>query len=631
MLLDTYDVPNRDLSLDSYYHNITYLYTHKKIEGYDHDDASNVYALCQDPQQISESDLQLLQHLIEKFTHVNTGPAKLRQVFEKLSIKSKNALIAGNAQLDSFHNYLHVKRQVETDFEYVLTQIVPSSPKTLTLIVGNVGDGKSHLLSVMQTRHEAMFEKFAIHIHNDATESFDPAKTALETMADVLAPFNDVNIHDGHDYHLIVAINMGVLVNFSRYISAEASQFSEFLTFLNASKILTDADVPGDKKEIFQILTFRDSPFYELADNKVSSSLITELLHKITQETTDNPFWQAYQQDRQAHRTDIVLTNYEILLNPKVQACLVRLLTGIQIQFQQILSMRQILNFFHDIIVPPTNQTTNFKALMPYLLFEGQRRSSILAAVSALDPAANQNQLIDNFNSRIFNTLNYEAEVKHIFNQNGLNIGIFTTFFNNLSHYQSKVDAQLNHTYRINFFLRVLFLLDDENPAFATPAYTDFIQALGQAEQGRFTKELQTAFQQGILNWNGKTKNGYMLKSRTHHNLAIKVSFRLRDKQPIQRDKANIVIFAQITNANSEIEDCKVVIDYKVFSLLIKIQNGYIIRNDDIENAVDFDKFVQRLVGDSQTDAVIITDPELPHQYKLEKGMFGFILEDANE
>ena len=78
------------------------------------------------------------------------------------------------------------------------------------MLSGSVGDGKSHLLSYMKYKHPDLMENFSIH--NDATESFDPNLTAIETLNKVLEPFSDENINESNE-KLILAINLGILSN----------------------------------------------------------------------------------------------------------------------------------------------------------------------------------------------------------------------------------------------------------------------------------------------------------------------------------------------------------------------------------------------------------------------------------
>ncbi|WP_284692644.1 DNA phosphorothioation-dependent restriction protein DptF, partial [Peribacillus frigoritolerans] len=57
---------------------------------------------------------------------------------------------------------------------------------------GSVGDGKSHLLAYLKNKYPDLVNKFMIH--NDATESFDPQKSSLDTLAEILKPFSDEKI-----------------------------------------------------------------------------------------------------------------------------------------------------------------------------------------------------------------------------------------------------------------------------------------------------------------------------------------------------------------------------------------------------------------------------------------------------
>ena len=83
------------------------------------------------------------------------------------------------------------------------------------MLCGSVGDGKSHLIAYLNSNHPEIMSNFKIH--NDATESFDPDKTAIDTLAKVLNEFDDNHI-DSSNEKLILAINLGVLNNFMELI-----------------------------------------------------------------------------------------------------------------------------------------------------------------------------------------------------------------------------------------------------------------------------------------------------------------------------------------------------------------------------------------------------------------------------
>lgn len=126
--------------------------------------------------------------------------------------KSSSDSIDNVDSFDDFKEYMHVVRDAEVDLRAVLQRVNASTKKTLILLCGSAGDGKSHLLSYMKNYDtENLLENYVIH--NDATESNAPDKTAIDTLHEVLSGFRDDNLEQSGQ-NIILAINLGVLSNF---------------------------------------------------------------------------------------------------------------------------------------------------------------------------------------------------------------------------------------------------------------------------------------------------------------------------------------------------------------------------------------------------------------------------------
>ena len=121
-------------------------------------------------------------------------------IAELSKLRKKSIESVGNVtSFDEFKKYLHVLRPIETELRNLLKKITESNQKTLVLLCGSAGDGKSHLMSYL--RHadsEHLLDSF--ELYNDATESSAPELTFDETLAERLAPFNDENYQiNDHD------------------------------------------------------------------------------------------------------------------------------------------------------------------------------------------------------------------------------------------------------------------------------------------------------------------------------------------------------------------------------------------------------------------------------------------------
>lgn len=99
--------------------------------------------------------------------------------------KSSSDSIDNTEKFDDFKKYMHVTRTAEEDLKAILRNVNAGNKKTLVLLCGSAGDGKSHLLSYLKNSDEEhLIENYTIF--NDATESSAPSKTAIETLNELL-------------------------------------------------------------------------------------------------------------------------------------------------------------------------------------------------------------------------------------------------------------------------------------------------------------------------------------------------------------------------------------------------------------------------------------------------------------
>ena len=126
--------------------------------------------------------------------------------------KSSSDSIDNVEKFDQFKSYMHVVRKMEEDLKGLLRKVNASGKKTLVLLCGSAGDGKSHLLSYLKNLDEEhLIDDY--FVYNDATESSAPSKTAIETLNEFLSDYIDENLAS-LGQNVILAINLGVLSNF---------------------------------------------------------------------------------------------------------------------------------------------------------------------------------------------------------------------------------------------------------------------------------------------------------------------------------------------------------------------------------------------------------------------------------
>lgn len=68
--------------------------------------------------------------------------------------KSSAESIDSDKSFNDFKKYMHVGRDVEDDLKKLLRKVNQSQRKTLVLLCGSAGDGKSHMLSYLKNSDE---------------------------------------------------------------------------------------------------------------------------------------------------------------------------------------------------------------------------------------------------------------------------------------------------------------------------------------------------------------------------------------------------------------------------------------------------------------------------------------------
>ena len=86
--------------------------------------------------------------------------------------KSSSDAVDNEEVFSAFKMYMHIHRSLEDDLIAKIKQAKERTGKSLILVCGNVGDGKSHVISYLKHTHSDLLDGF--RIHNDATESRSP-------------------------------------------------------------------------------------------------------------------------------------------------------------------------------------------------------------------------------------------------------------------------------------------------------------------------------------------------------------------------------------------------------------------------------------------------------------------------
>ncbi|MFC0116915.1 DNA phosphorothioation-dependent restriction protein DptF [Pseudoalteromonas xiamenensis] len=265
---------------------------------------------------------------------------------EALSVMSKSSRYAVSTEhqqsnqslLDEIKSYLYIKMPIETDVENCLKSFGANERKVLFLC-GSSGDGKSELL----TKFKSQYDK-RIRFHLDATHSFSPKGTAIQTLDNLFSEFESLD-QSGQTlirYPLVVGINTGMMAN---YVDEGGCQFirDTFSEYLK-SKSCSAPHV--------HFIDFEHYPKYEIVQDGYKAEFASKLLARVTSKTDENKLRFLLERERQLypHESAQLIANFELLSIPSVQRAIVDLLFKARLIRDQFLTARALLDFIHELL-----------------------------------------------------------------------------------------------------------------------------------------------------------------------------------------------------------------------------------------------------------------------------------------
>lgn len=535
-----------------------------------------------------------------------------KETLDKLSINSKEAVIDGTYNnLDAFKDYLHIDRKVEKVLENMVLNSIDSKFSKLILISGNVGDGKSHMLAKLYQKLPEQMNH--VEVRNDATESNFLSKTWIEELSDFLTPFSDSELEKaGNKCIKIVAINLGVL---SRFIQEKGHNFSLLKSFVIDKGIIEHLNYNNsyNDESYFQFVNLADFKLFELTESTFHSSIIRGILDKITAHSDSNPIYNAFNQYYLNHPYQdscILRNNFLQLSKDEIKDSLTSIIVYILIKDKLILSIRDLLNFIYDLLVPFAYQSLSsdqIKAKKDYLdqnfiiennlaykLFESSKRSALLTCISKIDPLTIREEFID----RVIFNLNSTQNPETVFEEHDIEMpkGLHSVI--NETYVRNKV---------IKTFVRALFL--QKSPIFNSSLHNfqAFCRHLFHYYTGNkiSLQSLYIEINEAIKRWNGsaKTNDEVNIPIGTHqieYNVTQKISFRpiikvIDNKQ----DVLNEFDYTIPITLEAKEKEYTFVLDLALYTLLLKVRNGYSPNKKDKEDHIDFQNFVNLLINAS--------------------------------
>lgn len=560
----------------------------------------------------------------------NLYGSRLLYQLSKLKESSQEAVENSNA-FSSFKKYLHVERPIQKDLTETMERTQTEKGSHLIFLCGSVGDGKSHLLAYLNESQPDLMKDF--EVHNDATESFDPQKNSLDTLAEVLKPFSDNNIEHTNE-RLILAINLGVLHNFleSEYIHDNYTKLAEFI---HKSGVFETDSVTGNySKDHFNLISFADYHPYQLTHKGPKSDYFTNLLGKIVQPTEDNPFYSAYIRDQEEEITGPFITNYRLLQEDTVRGKLTDILIESIVQYKYILSTRALLNFIHDILVPAsieedsTSSTVieETRVLLPNILFNSVDRSPLLRVIADLDPIHIRSEKIDQMLIELNNSTNISTVFQNYIHSDKLYV--WKELLSDLGAFYelTKATRQLLNATLIRL---TYFLGGDLKSVFENETYNRFMNHLYAFNVGIPVglRDIYQETEKAVFAWKGgpKQHSSYIYLEETLGLMSIAQSLELKpytnhlikhEEKNFQRFKNTLLVGFQDKNKSRH---ALLEIDYPLYETILKVLDGYRPNKKDKEDAVQFLEFIDKMMKiGNKADEIAVYDSAEDVLFKLE-------------
>lgn len=558
--------------------------------------------------------------------------------------KSSGDSIDNDKNFDDFKKYMHIKRPVEDDLKDILRCINASNRKTLVLICGSAGDGKSHMLSYLKNSDEEhLLSEY--RIHNDATESSSPNKTAIETLNEVLDDFSDQNIcADGKN--LILAINLGVLNNFIE--SEYGKRFGKLRTYVEEHCILSTKIIENgyDKDSNFQHVSFADYQLYTLSENGADSKYIQQILKKIFGSIPENPFANAYFNECSKCPLQMkcaVRYNFSFLQNENIQNYISSLLVMTIIKKKEILTTREILNYFYDITVPQNfsysslsevlaNTETAIKSFLkeitPELIFEQIGVSELMDYIRDYDPVLHRDELGDDFAVEFYVSTDITPIMKKDLDDIIYGKFLLADEIVNVINIDKNIKS---HIFRLLLRIRTM-----KTDTFNDDVYDKFVKELFIFNSGRRKKlgELYDDVEKAFLQWSGTDTDNHPCLDQNNQQYSIyeKVDFEedlsvipeSTDKNELQRFIPELKVGFVNERSNDNIV---LNIDFSLYRMIYQLNRGYIHTIDDINKHADFISFVERMLKTGKAKQEVFIVASSGEKYTLKKTKFGYKFE----
>lgn len=531
---------------------------------------------------------------------------------------SQEAVQSGS-EFNELEKYLHIERPIDKEVCGCLNEILQEGGGIL-LLVGSAGDGKSHMISYLRSKYE--YHDFVFY--NDATEGCSPQMSAVGTLKFALRNYRDETFKTTSS-KTVLAVNIGKLQDL-----VEDEEFqNNFKELCTAANAVANSDCFQSDKRI-KVVSFAHRQSFELLldeniEYPVKSDFMSKILRRVTQPSTDNPFYNAYLETISSPTKcdihEVVATNYKLLMQNNVRETIVKLIIEAIIRFKLVLTPREFFDFIYSILVTPkwmkyTKRTDFFASQLPSLLFDSNG-GKIQQSISKLDPLKYSSLQHDKELSQFYSSFTFKKTL--------LNLDLIES---DLAAYYTKILTQLysagnglsdksNKGNIAIFVFRLNRILKYES--FCEP-YKRFIKDLS----GYYVNK---AFVLGSINEMVKKsiprlygsyieESDYVPLNIQGSQYKIFTSLEIPDADISPSTKFNVqfpFIFDLYfnTNWNFSTESIGLKVDYPLYEHMYELKHGKLSSYYDGEKNLHFSNFVRKLTKHSNANNTIyIVDAE---------------------
>lgn len=528
--------------------------------------------------------------------------SNLYQTISKLSQSSIESVQTGNgfSQIDE---YLNTERPITDE---LLTRMIEidEAGGGIILLVGSAGDGKSHLLSRVK---EVVPEWGATSFYNDATASYSPNKTAIETLTEGLMEFSDDKIQSTK-HKKVVAINLGKLNAFID--NPDIRKIYGKIAIACNPLFDYDGSTTPINSERIKIVEFSNKQIFELTPDKqgieaLGSMFLTTILDKLVKKSGSgilNPFYDAYiaDLDTDSYKKSPLHLNYQLLMIPEVRKTIVLTVIEAIIRFKLIITPREYMDFIYSILV--YNDISRYKekndfyeALLPSLMYVGGH-NVILNAISRLDPMKQSSTEHDRNLSLLFTS---NSIPQNFFPEIGANSALPEYITNRTNRFYENNGRDVERTTKFLFRLAHLLKYHSE-----CDTYVSFLDVLTGVFSGDNT-QLMSAYDlvtKGISRHNG-------LFSLRQDLIPLNIQggkYKLFARLSMEPDQPQYNFssekpwefypeFKLIWQLQNTTETVDLVIDYSLYSYLYDLAKGKLAITYENEKNIRFSNFIQTL------------------------------------